>query len=110
MNRRSFLKGVFTVSAVAVVPMCPSYAAIPILHGDGVSDDTAAIQAMVNGLPVMVEGEVVHCIGMDLAYLRGGRFLVTDTIHVPLNGHLRISDCTVILTHFPVGAPVFWMH
>jgi hypothetical protein len=81
MNRRSFLGGFLAVTAVAVagVPAMAKEAAIPTLWGDCIHDDTAALNALFAGNPVRVEGEDI--IAKD-AFLKGGRFLISDTIMI----------------------------
>lgn len=52
---------------------------IPVLYGDGVTDDTAAIQAFIDGMPVKVArgSSGVFC---DGRVCDGGRFLLSDSM------------------------------
>lgn len=77
-DRRSFLKGLLTVAAVAVMPK-PALADYPVLHGDGIHDDTAALQTMVNGGKIIIEGSVVDTT-ISPALCHDMRFLLSDTL------------------------------
>lgn len=74
-TRRSFLRG--AVAAVAVSPVAFAKP-LPVLVGDGIHDDTAALQAFVDGesfiavTPEMASGLV----------LQNGRFRITAPIRL----------------------------
>jgi len=70
ISRRLFLSGALSVAAVAVVG--PAMAAIhdyPVLYGDGKRDDTAALQALFDGLPVIADGVVIDPMAGDVDLL-----------------------------------------
>lgn len=83
VSRRSFLRGALTVGALSVLPAIPAFAErIPTLWGDGIHDDTQALQAFLDGKPVRVDGAFIAVRSGDGVRLSGGRFLVSDTIFV----------------------------
>lgn len=80
-SRRSFLGGLLALTAVTATGI-PAFAAIPTLWGDGVHDDTEALNALFSGTPVKVEGENIVA---SEAVLKGGVFLISDTIFLRAN-------------------------
>ena len=127
MNRRGFLKSILAagvapafVGSSVLMPLTKilsadgvsfvqsgtgftqlAYAAI--LHGDGISDDTAAMQAFVDGLPVLYNGQVVQD---RVGY---GRFLITREIQIRESNHTLIHDSHII-GKVPQGQCVFRIH
>jgi hypothetical protein len=108
MNRRGFLKAM-VAPAIILTPglLMPvrafgsalsfvqsgtgatlSYAAI--LHGDGIRDDTAALQAFLNGEPVMYQGQLVQ------DRLGVGTFLISRQIDIIKPVRREMRDCTII--------------
>lgn len=84
VSRRSFLGGALTVAAVAVAPKSLSAIlpeAYPVLHGDAQHDDTAALNALFSGKPVLCEGEVLQQQGGTIR-LHEGSFKVSDTVTI----------------------------
>ena len=57
MKRRNFLKG------IALIPFAVKgvldHFSYPILHDDGVNDDTEALQAFFDGTPYLYKGELI---------------------------------------------------
>lgn len=81
ISRRSFLGGALTVAATAVAgPVLGAIAVYPVLYGDGVHDDTVALNAFLNGDPVMIEGEVVKAGKTGYVNLTGGHFLMSGPL------------------------------
>ena len=82
MNRRSFLGGIFAVAGATVVPVALAKALPvprPILWGDGIHDDTRALNALF-------AGEEVECQGMAIAEdlaVKQATFAALDTICKP---------------------------
>lgn len=64
-----------------------SYAAI--LHGDGIRDDSAALEAFLNGLPVMYQGRVVQ------DHLGFGNFLISRQIDITVPSRTVLTDSTI---------------
>lgn len=71
MNRRGFLKAIFAGAAAIAVPVSAINLVAPKLfrlRGDGLHDDTAALQALIDGKPVIApngteirrEGNVIY--------------------------------------------------
>lgn len=58
MNRRDFLAKTSALAVAAIILPRVAEPPIPVLYGDGVHDDTAALQAWFDGRPVMWRGEV----------------------------------------------------
>lgn len=73
-TRRTFLRGLFTVTALAVTGLPALASDIPTIYGDGIRDDWAGLQAFVDGKPFRIEGEVIRASG-----------------GVMTGGHMRIS-------------------
>lgn len=78
-----------------------AYAAV--LHGDGIRDDTAGLQAFLNGLPVLYQGRVVQD---RIGY---GKFLVANTIHVTEQTSGRLIHDSQIIGAGQEG-PLFYYH
>lgn len=114
MNRRGFLKAL-AAPAIILTPglLMPvrsfgsalsfvqggtgatlSYAAI--LHGDGFHDDTAGLQAFLNGEPVMYRGQLVQ------DRLSIGTFLISSQVNITKPGTARDSQ----LQHHRKGSEV----
>jgi hypothetical protein len=93
VNRRGFFRGVAGVAAAAMLPARALVAllpAIPILYGDGIHDDTAALNVWGRG------GQVKRPDGTAVgARLEGGRFLVSSTINIS-----RTDDFAIINNWF----------
>ena len=83
LSRRSFLRGALTVTAIAVAPKILTIPAVPILYGDGVHDDTNALQTLFNGETVSIEGEFFK---VSSGVFKGGKFLISDAINIPGGG------------------------
>ena len=94
VSRRSFLGGLLTVAAVAAVPSSLKLLDLPLLTGDGVADDTDAIQAMIEGRPFRTIDGFAGIAGQGT--LRGARFLISRTIKVTQAAHLVLRDCEII--------------
>lgn len=95
-SRRTFLKGLLTVAAAAVIP-AKALDLYPILHGDGVHDDTAALQALFNGEKIIVDGHVVDS-SVARVFLRIRRFLVSSTIKITPESPamLCVNECVFL--------------
>lgn len=78
MNRRTFLRGLLTVTAVSIAPVTLGDSGIPRIVGDGIHDDAAGIQAAIDGLPFEANGLVVR--GQNEIRFGDGVFRVTDPI------------------------------
>lgn len=83
MNRRSFFKLTAGAAIASALPL-PGVAA-PIIYGDGIHDDTEALQALLDGKvvefadPAMADGAGWH--GAKLRFPQG-IFAISDTLRV----------------------------
>lgn len=96
INRRVFLKGALGLTVVAALPIALS--AVPIIHGDGIQDDWAGLQALFDGEPFRVDhgGAFIARSGQ----IKGGCFALSRTLNVSAN-NLRVEECEFIaLTDF----------
>ena len=84
LTRRSFLRGLFTIAAVSVVPATLLQADLPRIVGDGIHDDTAGLQAALDGKPFICEGNVVR--GTQSLHIGEGMYRISDTLTVTDNG------------------------
>ena len=84
INRRDFLKGLGLLAVApaivrfeSLMPVRPIFHGNAILWGDGVHDDTFAMQTFINGGEVYSpEGKVIT----DLSY---GSYKITNTLEFP---------------------------
>ena len=79
MNRRGFIKSIAALAAVAAAPVKWAYGKIRHrLHGDGVADDTEALQALLDGERVeMPDGTIQKRTG-DTVCIPPGTYRVTS--------------------------------
>ena len=93
MNRRGFLKVVFSAAAASAVPIALNKALrspTPVIYGDGIHDDTAGLQAAFNGQDFVCHKDLVSVSG-DTVHLSGGTFLISKTIEVGGTRSLRAT-------------------
>lgn len=90
MNRRNFLKITFAAGVASALPALAAEPDIPRIVGDFKHDDTAGLQAALNGEPFICEAGLVRVVGGNV-YISGGYFLVTKT--------LRIGKVGTYITH-----------
>jgi len=97
MNRREFLQAIL---AAGVAPYVSTAAGVlmPVrkraiwLWGDGYHDDTEALQALFDGLPVKNVGlATAHNVGGHI-HLSRGHFLITSTIFMASNSNSVVRD------------------
>jgi len=65
--------------------------ATPEIVGDGTHDDTAGIQALLDGKPYQDSGDFIKSVGGKI-YVSGGRFRVSELIYMPDNGPEIVFD------------------
>ncbi len=89
MDKRDFSKGLILSLLVPLVPIkAKTKPDIPILYGDGVHDDTKALQAWIDGKPVKWgTGESVNP-----NLIENRKILIEGTVIVPLG----LSDQKII--------------
>ncbi len=107
IDRRSFLRGILTVSALSVLPAVPVLA-IPTIKADGVHDDAPGLNAFLNGRPFLVErsGILVAEDHIGYASVTGGDFAIGSPVIVPRRVFIANSTFT-ILPSLGSGGPVF---
>ena len=80
MKRGQFLRG---MAALVVTPVAAlkivERLLYPTLYGDGLHDETAALQAFFDGDPVWVDGELVT---ESDRILRNGSYFTTEPVHL----------------------------
>lgn len=103
LSRRSFLKGTLTLSAVTVLNIPEVAADIPILYGDGIHDDTKALQALFDREKVIIENDLISA--KMPYYLTGGTYLISDSIHI--REGISVTKTTFIYTGKPVKALIY---
>ncbi|ANV24462.1 hypothetical protein BA939_11300 [Rhizobium sp. S41] len=83
-----------TVAAVATVvsPIDLVTQKLPVLYADGINDDTDAVNALVNGKPFVVEGQVVEA---KSGVLRGANIMISRPIEVSKPDGCIIADCII---------------
>lgn len=99
MNRRGFLKTLGLAPAVILTPglLMPvrKLLSIPgyILYGDGIRDDTAALQAMIEGKDVLFNGLVYNAMRDfgNVVQFPTATFALTDTLRLA-HAHDRVYD------------------
>ncbi|MBR9807458.1 MAG: hypothetical protein GYB49_09575 [Alphaproteobacteria bacterium] len=91
LNRRSFFFGAGATVIAAAVPV--NLKQVPVLYGDGVHDDTEALQAFFNHDRFKVaRGNVLH----RQNFLIGGRFLISETIKFGATKKITVKDCEFV--------------
>jgi hypothetical protein len=105
-TRRTFLKSVFAGVALTAAPM--SFARpIPKIYSDGIHDDLAGLQAVLNGEPFYLLDEMVIA---QQGYIKGGNFLLSNTLVIK-NGGITLEDSVIKATEdFQEGNPLISMN
>ena len=99
MNRRSFLKiagaaGLLTVTPISIASALAKK--VPIIYSDGIHDDTEGLKAAVSGKDFVCDSGIVHVSG-DTAIIRGGNFLLSDTVNIT-DTRAFISNCRFVMS------------
>ena len=80
VSRRLFLGGALALAGAAVLAETEALASVPRIVGDGVHDDTAGLQALLNGAPVRIENDVVSVPAEGVILLQAGTYLITNPL------------------------------
>jgi hypothetical protein len=80
LSRRSFFGGALALSAVIALPL-EAFPFAPTIYADGVHDDTAGLQALLDGKPFRVAGEARAWRSTGKIFLGTGTYLLSDTLH-----------------------------
>jgi hypothetical protein len=92
VSRRSFLRGALAVTAVAVSQPSLVLASVPTIHGDGIHDDHAGLQALIDGKPFRVADEAGAAFQASSGIIQSGTFAIGETLR--LRGeYIRINQC-----------------
>lgn len=94
MNRRSFLGGILSVGGLAALPAVTWFA--PVLYGDGSHDDSDALEALMNGRPVTVDGVLIK---PSETIFRGGVYTLRRMITVDTDAWIDIESIHLIAEH-----------
>ena len=111
LSRRSFLGGALAVAGAAALPSV-AWASVPTIHGDGIHDDTAGLQALLDGKPFRVAGNGPMCVRRDgFIFLHNGSFRISDTLVVgnyPDAPPAHITNCHFDGRHIPNDGRPIW--
>jgi len=81
MNRRTFFKALAAAAAVVALPTAWITRKYRKLHGDGVTDDTEALHALLQGEPVQMPNGVIQQVPEGGAvFLQAGTYRITDLL------------------------------
>lgn len=105
LSRRSFLGGALALVAATALP-ADAFAQGPLIVGDGVHDDTAGLQALLDGQPFRVAGSgyPMQLLNDGRAVISGGNFAISDTLCFR-GTNVLISDS---MFHMTSGAECFF--
>lgn len=108
LSRRSFLGGALVLAAATAVPAhaLKALGPLPVIYGDGIHDDTAGLQAAIDGKPFRVFGDRAYAVRTGgRVFIGQGRFRLSDTLR--LNGpvSVTISDAHMVWDELPDGQP-----
>lgn len=110
MKRRKLLLSMFAggfgaASSSAHTPLAmlvPSNA--PVIRGDGIHDDTAGLQAWLNGEPFRLAGAALAGGFIVGDTLKGGRYLLSSTLIGDAMPHRRVMmNCHLDGRNIPAG-------
>lgn|SRR5574343_681600 len=93
-SRRSFLRGVLSLGAAAVV--LPKVSFLPVIVGDGIHDDAPGLNALFRGEPVNILADGVRLLrNAANIELSGGKFALGSPL-VALGDYIHIHDVHMI--------------
>ena len=104
LSRRSFLRGIAGAVAAAIVVSAPSIlrGGYPELIGDGVVDDSIALQAALDRQPFIFKGSTRFVSEFEMMVLPRGIYRTTGSIIVR-SKHVTIANSRFLM---PVDVPV----
>src|SRR5690242_8948130 len=99
ISRRTFFGGAIALAAASALPLSAFAEPVPLICGDGVHDDTAGLQALLDGKPFRVASGAPNVVyrntGGDV-YITGGTYRITEALFVR-DRTAFITDCTLFL-------------
>ena len=98
LSRRSFLRGALAVIGATVAPALPSMADIPRIVGDGIHDDTAGLQAALDGKPFIADDMVIRT--ADQLKITKGIFKITEMLTIRRDD-VTMEYCSLVGTDLP---------
>lgn len=125
LDRRSFLRGVLSVAATALVVRPSDLLAIPQIVGDGIHDDGLGLNALFGGSPVDILCDAARIVVGDdgeTVELKNGIFRTTQTIRT--NRPTVVDGCEFTMDgddplvwlqdpekqfKVPRNSPLFWL-
>jgi hypothetical protein len=101
LTRRSFMGSAIVVTALAIVPPIFKQAYTkrwlgnyPTLYGDNVHDDTVALQALIDGKPVIsASGEFLYQTRGSEVLIPNGMFKITKPLVIDLESKVNFTGC-----------------
>lgn len=109
VSRRWFMGGALGVAAAAVMPLGAAYDAV--LYGDGIHDDTAALQALFDGRPVYVKNDGVVLKSNDgHISLKGGNYKISETLNIAPGKTIQLAGLHIDCKNLPEGRCLFWFN
>jgi hypothetical protein len=110
LSRRSFMVGLAATTALSQIGAAEiqPLKVARILHGDGISDDTAAMQALINDEPVIYNGELlasqwgVSKWGKTF-FMPRGAFRIRETLDFSNRGKINIQGAGIDETRLIAG-------
>lgn len=125
MNRREWLRRAAVITAGVVAAdqlelieklthrrrLFAAWPAMPTLHGDGVRDDTRALQTLLDGGRVYDARTRTVRSGSGFLNLHGGAYAISDTIHLRRPGRcgpaVLVDNLFATLPGFSDYKPIF---
>ena len=96
MNRRDFLSLAIKGAALVALPS-PKGASLK-LYGDGVHDDSEALEALFNGPPVDATKGLIRRLSGGCVMLCNGTFRLTKPVRLPVDFNIALGEgCTLAL-------------
>lgn len=108
MNRRFFLGGAISlIAASTFVPSVSAMMNLPTIYGDGKNDDTAGLGALFRNEPVTFKKEMIGVDSHEGLTFHHGKFVVTNSIHIPEKSKINIERATFIGNKLEPNFPFF---
>lgn len=92
LSRRGFIKGLVAATALATTAasLGVNLSRTPVLYGDGVTDDTEALQALCDGRGI-IRNNMLYVRAADRLEIVGGNYRTTRAVIVGNNSDMFVS-------------------